>query len=330
METELKFQVPAASAARLKAAVATACAQRTRLQAVYAETRGMHLAAAGLALRLRKEGRMWVQTLKGRGDGLMSRLEHEVPLPAQRGVPVLDLQRHAGTEAGARLAAAMPTGTVLQPLYRTDIQRLHRRVRSAGAVVELAYDVGWLYADGDASAPPRRLAVREIEFELIRGPAVALPDLALRWTLRHGLWWDSRTKSERGMRLALGIDSVPATLALPAARGPRGNSLARCRSRVVASLAHVLPNAVEIASGLGSLEHGEQVQRGFKSLRAALQQAVKQAPDSAAAAAEAAAAQALLDGEWPTTGPMFQGDDFCSPAAQRLLLGSLRWTLDAR
>ena len=71
----------------MRRAVATASARSTRLQAVYADTAQQHLAAAGLALRLRKEGRAWVQTLKGRGDGLATRLEHEVRLPPQRGVP---------------------------------------------------------------------------------------------------------------------------------------------------------------------------------------------------------------------------------------------------
>jgi triphosphatase len=74
VETELKFQVPEASRAALEKAVAAAAVQRTRLQAVYADTPDQRLAAAGLALRLRKEGRVWVQTLKGRGDGLMQRL----------------------------------------------------------------------------------------------------------------------------------------------------------------------------------------------------------------------------------------------------------------
>ncbi|MBC7938411.1 MAG: CYTH domain-containing protein [Chitinophagaceae bacterium] len=89
-ETELKFQVPPPRRAALRRAVATSTAQTTRLQAVYADTADHRLAAAGLALRLRKEGTRWVQTLKGRGDGLMQRLEHEVPLPPQRGQPRID------------------------------------------------------------------------------------------------------------------------------------------------------------------------------------------------------------------------------------------------
>ncbi|MCA3861299.1 MAG: CYTH domain-containing protein, partial [Burkholderia sp.] len=57
METELKFRIPAAALAGVRRAVATASAQRTPLAAVYFDTADRRLAAAGLALRLRREGR---------------------------------------------------------------------------------------------------------------------------------------------------------------------------------------------------------------------------------------------------------------------------------
>ena len=72
-ETELKFQIPPRQAAAVARAVATQTARRIRLVAAYADTADRRLAAAGLALRLRREGRQWVQTLKGRGahEGVM-------------------------------------------------------------------------------------------------------------------------------------------------------------------------------------------------------------------------------------------------------------------
>ncbi|HRC38624.1 MAG TPA: CYTH domain-containing protein, partial [Rubrivivax sp.] len=178
METELKFQIPPARSAALRRAMATASARTVRLQALYADTADQRLAAAGLALRLRKEGRVWVQTLKGRGDGLMRRLEHEVRLPPQRGTPALDPQRHAGTPVGELLAVALAQAgegsAELRTLYRTDIRRLHRRVRHGGAVIEIAHDHGRISADG------RSVAVDEIEFELVSGPPAALPALAAK------------------------------------------------------------------------------------------------------------------------------------------------------
>ena len=264
METELKFQVPPERRAALRRAVATTRVERTRLQAVYADTPDHRLAAAGLALRLRKEGRAWVQTLKGRGDGLMQRVEHEVRLPAQPGVPTLDRSRHAGTPAEALLDAALGAQGVLAPLYRTDIQRLHRRVRHAGAVIEIAYDVGRIVA-GSQSLP-----VNEIEFELISGPAQALPELAARWVQRHSLWWDVRTKSERGFRLALGQHEVPAVKAAAVTWPEAADRLSAWQSMLSAALGHALPNAAEIAAGSGQPEHLHQLRVALRRLRTAL------------------------------------------------------------
>lgn len=268
METELKFQVPAPRRQALRHAVATPGVRRTRLQAIYFDTADRRLAAAGLALRLRKEGRVWVQTLKGRGDGLMQRLEHEVALEAQRGVPALDVQRHAGTSVGRALADVLAgpadAATALQAWYRTDIERLHRRVRHAGASIEIAYDHGRLVA-GEAM-----LAVDEIEFELVSGAPAALPALARRWAERHGLWWDSRTKSERGLRLALGLHSVPATRAAPVGWTADSTLAHVWQAALQAALAQTLANAAEIAEGLGGPEHLHQLRVALRRLRTVL------------------------------------------------------------
>ena len=276
-EIELKFQVPAAARERLRRALATASAETLRLQAVYADTADQRLAAAGFALRLRKEGRRWVQTLKGRGDGLMERLEHEVPLAPQRGAPVLDPARHAGTPAGDALAALLADGAALQPRYRTDIRRLRRRVRSGGALVEVAFDEGRIIAGASV------LPVCEVEFELLAGPPAALVALAARWAARHGLWLDVRTKSERGQRLADGVDRVPATraapLPLPAAATP-GSAFA---AMLESSLTQLLPNAAEIAGGSGAAEHLHQLRVGLRRLRTALRLFAGWSADPAAA-----------------------------------------------
>ena len=294
IETELKFQVPAASRQALHKAVATASAATLRLQAVYADTPARDLAAAGLALRLSKEGRVWVQTLKGRGDGLMQRLEHEVPLPPQAGVPALDAMRHAGTPAGDKLLALLQSltpkpgdgeavGAALQPVYRTDVRRLHRRVRHQGALIEVAYDRGHIVAG------EQRALVDEIEFELIRGPSGALVDLAQRWARRFGLWWDVRTKSERGYRLALDLVSVPAVKSLPATFPADSKPAHALSQMLVSALSQALPNAAELASGTAAPEHLHQLRVALRRLRTALRVFASWAPDPAAALALEAA-----------------------------------------
>jgi len=274
VEIELKFQVPEAARERVRRAVATSGAQVTPLRAVYADTDDDRLARAGLALRLRREGRRWVQTLKGRGDGLMQRLEHEVVLPAQRGTPALDPLRHAGSEAGQALDAAL-RGAEPKPLYRTEIRRTHRVIRAHGARIEIAFDEGRILAAADG----RSVAVCELEFELLSGPPSALLAVAERWVQRHGLWLDVRTKSERGFRLARDVARVPAVRALPAdsvadakaskafARMPPGAAFARLVQQV---LQHLLPNQAECAGGSDSAEHLHQWRVAARRLRTVL------------------------------------------------------------
>jgi inorganic triphosphatase YgiF len=312
-ETELKFQVPAARSAAVRRAVGTASARTTPLRAVYFDTPELHLARAHMALRLRLEASTWVQTLKGRGDGMMQRLEHEVRLPAQHGTPELDLQRHAGTAAATALQAALPAGAALRPLYTTDIQRLHRCVRCEGAVIEIAHDVGALLAGG------RQAEVDEVEFELISGPPAALPALALRWVARHGLWWDCRSKSERGTRLALQQAQAPAVEGDDAGTPADTAAPGAWNLALQASLARVLPNAAELAGALGTAEHLLQLRRALHRLQAVLGR-----PGDSAAALLAAdwrrLADALDAGAPHATAATVTGKDFNTQLLRTLAL----------
>jgi inorganic triphosphatase YgiF len=235
-ETELKFQIPAAARAAVCAEVNAAGGQPLRLQARYFDSADRALAGAGMALRLRREGEVWVQTLKGRGDGVMQRLEHEVALDAAE--PRLDLARHDGTPAGAALRRALGD-RVLQPTFETDVHRTVLRLRQADAVIELALDEGALRAGAD-EAP-----MCELEYELLQGPVDALLALAGEGVLRHGLWLDVRSKAERGERLARGLRAVP-PLRLEDGSLP-------------SALRQLLANACELADGLGDAGHLQAV-----------------------------------------------------------------------
>jgi inorganic triphosphatase YgiF len=307
-EIELKFQVPPAALAGVRAALERGAVRRQRLAAVYVDTAGRDLAAAAWALRLRKEGARWVQTLKGRGDGLLARLEHEVvlPRPAAGGVPGVDPARHAGTPAGEALAALLAKVAAergeeaarLRPMYRTEVRRTSRTLRHAGARIELALDEGRLVAGGhegiEDAAGERRLALRELEFELVAGPPAALVALASRWVARHGLWWDLRTKSERGFRLRAEVDGstgppppVAAAAAAKLAPLPRVGAApgAAFAAIVRHALVHALANLAPIAEGTAAPEHLHQLRVALRRLRTALRVLAPWCADPAAAAA---------------------------------------------
>ncbi len=267
-ETELKFQIPPERLNAVQRAVATASAQTIRLRARYFDTPDRRLAGAAMALRLRLEGERWVQTLKGRGDGMLQRLEHEVVLDADEaaGPPALDLSRHDGTVAGNALRRALgDQAGALACRFETDVTRTLRTVRRDGARIELALDLGEIRA-GEARWP-----LHELEFELKAGPVDGLLALAGDWAGRHRLWLDVRSKAERGERLASGVVTgapVPAAvvrfeadLPLPAA----------CRQVIADCLAPVLANLADRADPRGAGEardeHVHQARVGLRRLR---------------------------------------------------------------
>lgn len=270
-EIELKFQVEAVARDGVVRAVAgradSSPAQRERLQAVYFDTADGALAQAGIALRLRREGARWVQTLKADTAHTMQRLEHEVVVGrAGRSEPPLDVTRHAGTPAFERLRSALadPAAVAWIERFRTDVRRTKRRVRHRGATVELAFD------EGSISAGDRRERVCELELELVGGTPIALVDLARRWAARHRLWLDVRSKAERGERLARGIDMGPPRKATPVLLDAAIDAGDALRAIIANTLGQALGNASEIAAGRSQAEHVHQLRVGLRRTRSAL------------------------------------------------------------
>lgn len=264
-EIELKFQVPAASRAAVGEAVAGAGASpRLRLRAAYFDTPDRALAQAGMALRVRREGRKTVQTLKGLGDDGLTRAEHNVSLPAGSGEGV-DPALHAATEVGQRLLALLVRSPPLVETFRTDIRRRTRQLRNRWGLVELAFDEGVIVA-GD-----RELAVCELEIELVRGSPLAVPAAAHGWVKRHAVWLDTRSKAERGDMLARGEPMAPPRKAGEVVL-PKGANAEQALRRVLLScLDQIAVNASQVASGAHDDEHVHQWRIGLRRLRSALQ-----------------------------------------------------------
>ena len=292
-EIELKFQVPASARAAVGAAVAGRTpARRVRLQAAYVDTPARLLAQAGLALRVRREGRLWVQTLKGAGADGMTRFEHNVPLASGTAPPLADPARHAGTPVGDRLLALLTAhpGEALGVRFRTDMLRRTRLLRTAHGQVELAFDEGHIVA-GEA-----RISLCELEIELKQGAVLAVIDTARRWVPRHGLWFDSRSKAERGDMLARG-EAVAAPRNAQAVVLAKALPLPETRQQVLRSCAdQVLVNASQVAAGGHGDEHVHQLRVGLRRLRTALRLFASTEPEPTTSAALDAAAAALFRG----------------------------------
>lgn len=278
-EVELKLQVSAAARPAIERALAGA--PRQRLRAIYFDTADGRLAAAGLSLRLRKEGRRWVQTLKAGSAHGMARAEHNVPVTVPNGsTPEPDPARHHGTPPGTALAAVLArcdgkgghdAGAVLQPRYRTDIWRRLQRQRTRRGSLELAFDRGEIVAMA-ADGHVRRWPVCELEIELESGSPQAVVELACRYADGHGLWLDTRSKAERGERLARGFglgDAVPAVKAGPVGLVKGMTPAAAWAAVLDQVLAHALPNWSEVASGNSAGEPVHQLRVALRRLRTA-------------------------------------------------------------
>lgn len=267
-EVELKFLVPSAARLHLATEMARGSARLRRLSlaSMYLDTDDRRLAREGIAWRLRREGRRWIQTLKAGGTNALERFEHEVVRPDASH----DAAQHSGTSVGNHLVALLRHAHAdgLEPKVRFQIQvrRTTRRIRTRGAVVEVAYDEGRLLAAGSAER------ICEIEFELLAGSAAAMLALVERWRSRFGLIYEPRSKAERGDLLTDGKPFPP----------PRKASRPRFSSDATATeafgavldecLAQVTRNAIGLIQGDPALrtEHVHQLRVGIRRMRSAV------------------------------------------------------------
>jgi inorganic triphosphatase YgiF len=196
-EQELKLNVPVEAHTRVEQAVQRGRFSQIQLRALYFDTTSRALVRARIALRLRLEGKQWVQTLKMPGEHNLSRIE----INQERPEATLDLNIYAGTPAGEILSSLTEP---LQVCYETDVQRQFRDIRTPRGVVELAFDRGWFRAG------TLQLPISEVEFELKRGQLAAIFDLGRSWQQKFGLILDFRSKAERGDRLAQLAQSLDA------------------------------------------------------------------------------------------------------------------------
>ncbi|HSV45337.1 MAG TPA: CHAD domain-containing protein [Ramlibacter sp.] len=273
MEREVKFEVPATALPALREALQSAPTHTLALRALYYDTADGALARHGLSLRLRKEGRAWVQTVKGPGASMLERAEFNVAVKAgPRGAaPLPDVSRHHGTPAQTWLLEALAPrpGAPAAPLslqFEVKVERQLRLVSDGGALVELALDTGRIEAGG------RSQPLCEFELELKQGDVADLLRLARQWRQQHGLWLSQITKAAKGRRLAEGAACGPPVTAQALHYPARASSGEVAAAALMSCLAQVIGNSSELAGGAGGDEHVHQARVGIRRLRTALRE----------------------------------------------------------
>ena len=166
----------------------------------YFDTPTGELEAARMALRLRRDGDCWIQTLKtdGKGSGGYSR-RREWEWSVSTGV--LD---HAVLGGLPEVSELTPDVLArLQPRFTTDFERHLWHLEFAGASIEVALDQGEILAAG------QRVPIRELELELKEGDPQALWELALNFAETVPLRPADASKAARGSALLEGEWQLP-------------------------------------------------------------------------------------------------------------------------
>ncbi|MFP4359919.1 MAG: CHAD domain-containing protein [Alphaproteobacteria bacterium] len=163
-----------------------------RLTAVYYDTPDHRLARHGAALRVRREGKRFTQTLKV-AAGPLARLEHDVEVAGL----APDLDRLPRDAMAKRVGAVL--ADELAPVFASEVTRRTRRVTVANGVageVELALD------EGEIRAGERREPIAELEVELKAGAPAALFQVADTLVAAGATRLVAGSKAARGYALA--------------------------------------------------------------------------------------------------------------------------------
>ncbi|WP_298185201.1 CYTH domain-containing protein [uncultured Pseudomonas sp.] len=240
-ETEIKLRVSRATLAALrdhpllKKRNKSGWEQR-ELFNQYFDTPARDLAAAKVALRVRRDGEQFIQTLKTRGQsvaGLSERNEWDWNLAKAK----LDLKKLDDSCWPAALAELDKKQLV--PIFTTDFVREKAEIAwgrgKAKVVIEAALDLGKVIA-GEGQEE-----ICELELELRQGEPEALLELAAELAADLPLMPCDISKAERGYRL---FDASSYSLNLPA---PALNAETSLDDSVVALGWHLLGSSQRLA-----------------------------------------------------------------------------------
>jgi inorganic triphosphatase YgiF len=256
VEREIKLGLTPQALARL----ARLAPSRRSVESVYYDTARQELRRAGIALRLRRDGGRWLQTLKAdsaQHAGFAARAEWELPVRRKalepQAFPREEIRSATGIDL-ARLAGR------LRPVFETRFVRRSGLVQVDGkASAELAIDRGRILAGR------RREPISEVELELISGDTEAL----LRFAEALALPLAYESKAERGYRLASGLAPGARKWRMPQLdpSSPPGSAFA-------ALFAACIMQAGTNASGMlrsRDPEYLHQLRVGLRRLRSVLQ-----------------------------------------------------------
>jgi len=269
VETELKLRISPEQLARLKRHPLLRKHQISRpvtrrLYNIYYDTPKLELHKSAMALRLRRSGRQWLQTLKGGGSvkaGLHQRNEWEIPVSRA----ALDFSSPQAAEFDEYLPLSLRKK--LQPVFVTDFSRTSRMLDWQGAQIELCMDHGEVRTE-QHSAP-----ICELELELKSGEPGQLFDLALALLEIAPFELEAVSKAELGFRLLSGYADRPVKGEAPDIA--KKATLADVLQMLIWSCLLHLQGNLRGAMGSDDAEYLHQMRVALRRLRVVLRMAEK-------------------------------------------------------
>lgn len=269
IETELKLRVTPEQLARLKRHALLKAHQvgrpvTRRLYNIYYDTPKLELHQAAMALRLRRAGRQWLQTLKGGGSvkgGLHERSEWEVPVNRA----ALDFSMPEMAEWDEHLPPSLRDK--LQPVFVTDFFRSSRLLDWQGALIELCMD------RGEVRTEQHSTPICELELELKSGDPQQLFELALAILEIVPFELEVTNKAEQGYHLLSGYSECPVKGVAPGLAGTE--TLADVLQTLIWSCLSHLQDNLHGAMWSDDGEYLHQMRVALRRLRVVLRMAGK-------------------------------------------------------
>jgi triphosphatase len=271
METELKLLLDPADVADFRGHPllkqhAIAKPRLQQLTSRYFDTPDLHFRRHDAALRVRRVGRSWVQTLKAGGQvaaGLYQRQEWESRVDGPHPDLAALIALVGRGSAWAKVLSAQALADRLVPVFTTRVRRTIWLLRLAhGEEVELALDQGKVQ-HGAAQLP-----ISEIELELKSGDPARLFDFTLALQEAVPLRVGNISKAERGY--ALYAPQPPAVVEAAHLELAAGLTVEQGFQAIVGNcLAQIQGNEAGVAQG-SDPESVHQMRVGLRRLRSAL------------------------------------------------------------
>lgn len=260
-EIELKLEVPADAINDLHRHALLRRNKPTKtqsLRSVYFDTDKRALHKKGLALRVRRVGGRFVQTIKqqnGRGVGLFLRSEWECDIGGR--TPDFDAAR--GTALQPLLGRKLKRG--LRPVFETRVERKVYPIHAGRNEIELTLDEGKVVA-GHKSSP-----LCEVELELKRGEPKQLFTIARRLGEALPLAPASKSKDALGYDL-IAHDEAGPVKSQAVALSPDMDWGTAFKLVARSCLYQIVANAPALRQGDAEAVH--QMRVGLRRLRAAI------------------------------------------------------------